>query len=366
MKSVRSDWSVCFAFVKRPLRRHIERVRKFAFPYSLLLLAFWTGWLLAGDYVVVETSARQVLAGRFATTRAEIMRSDLGQGMLRRHGVDIAYSYTVNGVNYTGRRYRYDDGNDAFDYRAVTEAFPPGSRQRVYYNAANPSDSVLEPGVDGCDLLFALFAIPLNVVTAAVWIAAVRSRRGYSHKAPAGGVRILQGAGETRVRLAEFSPVAAGFFALAAAAFAAAMLVVLVAGFAPSLRLMSAALMATAGAAVAAFVWMARRNHSGRYDLRIREGAQTLVLPPGAGRDEPLIVPRGEIVGVSMRRRVSNSPSGQHFSYVPALDRAAPNAEAQSLLLVKWGWTEGKARAFAQWISQQLGVPFKGMDFDQG
>jgi hypothetical protein len=328
----------------------------------MLLLAIWTCVLLAGDYVVLETSARQIMAGGFATTTGEIMRSQLGHGAISSRGLDLAYSYTVNGLNYTGRRYRYDDRNGSFDYRAVTNAFPPGSRQRVHYNSANPADAVLAPGLDGCDLLLMVFAIPLNVVTFAIWFGGILPRRDRSRLARAGGVRILQHKGETRVRLAEFSPWVAGFFGLAGAAFATAMLVVLAAGFAPSLRLMSAVLILIALAGVAAFLWTARRSHLGHYDLRLQEASQTLLVPPTGGRTEMLLVPRGEIVAVSMHRRVSLSPSGRYFSYVTALDRVVPGAKPQSLQLVNWGWPEGKARALAEWFSQELGVPFKGIE----
>jgi hypothetical protein len=268
----------------------------------------------------------------------------------------------VNGVKYIGLRYRYDDRNGAFDYKAVTCAFPPGSSQTIYYNPAYPADAVLSPGLNGCDLLLALFAIPLNVVTVMIWSAAIRARRDQLRTGPAGGVRIFRDGKETRVRLADFSPLAAGFFGLAAAAFAAVIPIVFVAGFAPSLRLMSTVLILVVAAGLAAFLWMAQRHSSGRYDLRIEEASQSLVLPPAGGRKEPLRVPRSEIVAVSMHRRVSHSPSGQHFSYVPALDGAAPRAEPQILDLVNWGWTEEKATAFANWLSQQLGVPFKGVE----
>ena len=337
-------------------------MRKFVFRYPLLLLAIWTGVLLAGDYVVVDTSARQFRAGGFATTVGEITRSDLGRGSLSRRGVEISYSYSVNGMDYTGRRYRYDERNGAFDYRAVTNALPPGSKHVVYYDAANPADAVLAPGLNGCDLLLGLFAIPLNVVTGAIWLAVIRSRRDGSRPAPAGGVRILQRQGETRVRLAEFSPLAAGCFGLAAASFVAAMLVDFAAGFTPSLRLMSAVVMLVAAAGLAASFWAAQRQHFGRCDLSACDASQTLLVPPVGGRKELLKVPRSEIVAVSIHRRVSNSPSGQHFSFVPALDRAAPGAGTQSLALVNLGWKEGKARAFAGWLSQELGVPLKGMD----
>jgi hypothetical protein len=339
-------------------------MRKFAFPYPLLLLAIWTGVLLAGDYVVLETSARQVRAGRFVTTVGEIMRSEIGHGAVSGQGVEIGYSYTVNGMDYTGRRYRYDDRNGAFDYKAITNALPRGSQQTVYYDAANPADSVLSPGLNGCDLLLALFAIPLNVVTHALWMAVLRSRRDGRVLAPAGGVRIIHHAGETRVRLVEFSAWAAGFFGLAAAAFGSSMLVVFSAGFMPGLGVMEAVMILVAAAGVAAFLWTAHRHHFGRCDLRSHYGSQTLLLPPAGGRKEMLRVRRDEIVAVAMRRRVSQSPSGQYFSYVPALDRAAPGAETQSLDLVNWGWQEGKARAFAGWLSLELGVPLKLMAED--
>jgi hypothetical protein len=336
-------------------------VRISAFSYPLLLLSIWTGFLVTGDYVVLETSARQILAVRFATTEAEIMRSQLGQGAVRRRGLDINYSYTVNGRDYTGVRYRYDDRNGAFDYNAVTCAFPVGSEQTVHYNPANPADAVLSTGLSGCDLLLALFAIPLNILTFMVWVAAIRSRHQRNPLPPAGGVLIFQLAGETRVRLADFSPVAAGFSALALAAFAAAMLIVFADGFQPSLRLMSAVLILVAVAGLAAFVWATQLQRSGCYDLRIQEASQTLLLPPIVGRKEPLRVPRGEIIAVSMHRRISHSPSGEHFSYVPALDCVSPNAQPQFLPLVNWGWSEGKASAFAGWFSKELGVPFKGI-----
>jgi hypothetical protein len=220
---------------------------------------------------------------------------------------------------------------------------------------------VLSPGLDGCDLLLALFAIPLNVVTGAIWLAGIRSRRDVSHLAPAGGVRILVHEGETRVRLAEFSAWGAGFFGLAAAAFVASMLVDLAYGFAPSLRVMSAVMILVAAAGVAAFAWTAQKHIFGQCDLRSHDASQTLLLPPAGKRKDQLLVPRGEIVAVSMRRRVSNGPSGQFISFVPALERNGPGTGQQSLDLVNWGWREGKALAFAGWLSRELRVPLKNV-----
>lgn len=349
-------------FVTGLLLLHNVLVRKFSFPYPLLLLAVWSAILLAGDYVVLDTSVRQILANRFATTVGEITKSDVGRGAIRSRGVEIGYHYIVDGVDYIGHRYRYDDRNGALDYVAVTNALPPISKHTVYYDADNPADSVLMPGLDGCDLLLALFAIPLNIVTIAIWVAAIASRRARHPVALAGGVPIFQRDGETRVRLSVFPPWAVGFFAMAAAAFFAAMLVVFAAGFAPSLRLMYAILLLVGVSGGSFFLWAAQQDFFGRCDLRSHYASQTLLVPPAGGRKEPTILPRGEVVAVTMRRRVSNSPSGQHVSYIPAVERLAPGADAQSLELLDWGWQEEKARAFGVWLSRELGVPLKAAE----
>jgi hypothetical protein len=337
-------------------------MRRFAFPYPLLLLVFWTGLLLMGDWVVLETSARQWLSRRFAATTGKIIQCDLGRGAFRSRGVEMAYTYAVGGVEYTGHRYRYDERHGAFDYAATARGFPAGARRAVYYDPANPAESVLNPGLDGCDLLLALFGLPFNIATGAVWVAVLRAKRGPKCLARAGGVRIIESARETRARLAGFSPLAAGFLGVGATAFGAVFPIVSLAGFAPSPQLMTIVLGLVAAAGLAAYAWAARRNGSGRYDLRIDEATQTLTVPQTGRRKTPLTVPRGEIAGVSMRRRVSKTPSGNYVSYVPVLDRAAPGCAPQPIELVRWGWTEGKARGFAEWLGGQLGVRCKGVE----
>ncbi len=337
-------------------------MRKFAFNYPLLLLVMWTGLLLAGDYVVLDTSVRQLRSRGFTSTTGKIVQSAVAKGAMGHRGVDIQYNYTVNGVDFTGHRYRYDDRNAAFEYAAATNAFPPWAERTVYYNPANPEDSLLDPGLHGSDLLLLLFALPISLLTAALWVALLQAKRDRAGLAPAGGVRILQGPGETCARLAEFSPLAAGGLGLAAAAFVCVFPVVSIGGFAPSLRLMSVVWSLVWATGAAAFIWVANRHHAGNYDLRINPSAQTVTLPRTGGRTAPLTVPRREILSVSMLRRVSISPSGSRFTYVPALQRAAPHSEAQPMKLVTWGWSETRARAFSQWLSQQLQVEFKGIE----
>jgi hypothetical protein len=110
------------------------------------------------------------------------------------------------------------------------------------------------------------------------------------------------------------------------------------------------------------FAWRARKFQLGLYDVRLQKSSQTLVLPASAGQGEGLRVPLSEIVAVSMHRLVRHRPSGRHLSYVPSLDRAVPGGPPQPMRLAEWGWTEPEARTLAGWFSEELGVPFKGVE----
>jgi hypothetical protein len=337
-------------------------MRKSGLIYPLLLLVCWTGLIFAGTYALVETTVRQYLALRFSTVQGRIVRSEVGHTAMRRRGVDIEYNYAVKGVDYTGHRYRYDDHNVSLEWDATVELHPRWSSQTIYYNPENPADALLQPGIDGCDLLLLLFALPLNVLTYTLWSAMLTRFREKSRIRPAGGVRILKQQAQTRVSLAETSAVAAGFYGMAAVAFVAAFPIVITSGFEPTLRLMTETWTVVLAAGGAVFVWRALRNGSGVYDLQIDQSSQIVTVPQTAGRHKPLAIARREISGVSMQRRVSKSPSGTHFSYLPALNRSPLDAESQSIKLITLGWSEEKAQAFSQWLSLELGVEFKGVE----
>jgi hypothetical protein len=334
-------------------------MRKLALSYPLLLLVFWTGLMLVADYVVIDASVRQAWSVNFASTLGKMVRSEVGQGVMRHRGVEFSYDYTVNGVNYTGRRYRYDDRNAALEYSATVDAFPRRSARRVFYNPRDPADSLLAPGLEGCDLLLLLFATPINAATLALWAAVAQSRRDEKLAGPAGGIRIHKRAGEIRAQLAAFSPTAAALAGLGAGSFLFAFPVVAIGGFAPSMTAMLGVWLLVLAGTATAFVWTLTRNRSGRFDLRIDEVSQTVTLPQLESRIAPLTLARNEIRAVSLQRRVTKTPSGDYFSYWPAIDRLDPESGSPAIKLGRWGWTEARASAFGKWLSGQLGVEFK-------
>ena len=339
-------------------------MQKPAMFHPLLLLVFWTGLMATADYVVIETSVQQAHSVNFASTTGKMVQSEIGKGAMSHRGVEIGYNYTVKGINYTGHRYRYDDRNAAWEYSTAIDAFPRWSERKVYYNPNDPADCVLDPGLEGCDFLLLLFATPLNVVTLALWVAVVQARREKKLSEPAGGVRILKRAGEIRAQLAAFSPAAAALAALGVGSFLFAFPVVSIGGFAPTMTVMLAVWALVLAAMATAFMWTLKRNRSGNYDLRIDEVSKVVTLPQIGGRRNALTLARNEILAVSLQRRITKTPSGDYFSYLPAIDRVGNESGSPRIKLITWGWTEAKARAFGQWLSEQLGVEFKGIQGD--
>jgi hypothetical protein len=327
--------------------------------FPMLLLVFWTGLMIAADFATIQNSVRQAGSVHFASTIGRMVQSEIGKGPVSHRGVTIGYNYTVNGVNYTGHRYRYDDRNAAWEYSSAVEAFPRWSARTVYYNADNPADSVLDPGLEGCDLLLPLFAMPLNALTVALWMTAARSMRGKPGSEPAGGVRIIKRGGETRAQLAAFSSAGAALAGLGGSSFVLAFPVVSMGGFAPGMTMMLVVWSLVASSAVIAFVWRFKIIHSGRCDLRIDEVSRLITIPQCGEGKKQLTLAWNKIQAVSLQRRITKTPSGDYYSYLPAIDCAAGEAGSPTINLVAWGWTEARARAFGQWLGQQLGVEFR-------
>jgi hypothetical protein len=277
-------------------------------------------------------------------------------------GVTIEYAYAVNGKDYRGSRYRYDDEYSSGPGGDIVQKLPKWSEHTVYYDPQEPANSVLSPDIDGGDLQLIMFAIPVNVVLIMLWLWITTWLREKWRTPEAGGVRIWRRSGQIRVRLGGMAAAAAAFYALGGACFAASFPVVLLYGLAPSFPTMENIFGAVLAVAAAVFCWTALRNASGRYDLLIDENSQALTLPQTGGRKQSMTFPRGELAAVCLQRRVSRLPSGTFYSYLPALDHRVAGDGLCREALSPCGWTEEKARAFSQWLVAQLGLEFKGIE----
>ena len=329
----------------------------------LAMLVCWTAVIAAADYFVLGTTVRQYLSKNFIPTRCEIVLSEVTPHNDTLHsGVTVEYAYTVNGKDYRGSRYRYDDAYSSIAGADMARRLQKWTEHTAYYDPQNPANSVLATGVAGSDLMLILFSVPVNVAVILLWNWIVSWLREKRRVPAAGGVRIWRQGGKIRVRLAGLSATGAGIYALGGAAFAATFPVVAINGLSPGFRAMEYTWLTVLAAAAAAFCWTALRNASGKFDLLIDEQSQALTLPQTAGRRRSITFPRGEIAGICLQRRVSRLSSGNFYSFLPALDHREAGAGLRREALSPCGWTEEKARAFSQWLAGQLGLEFKGVE----
>jgi hypothetical protein len=327
-----------------------------------LLLTLGTAVIGAADYFVFGTALRQRQARNYSAGRCEIVLSEVTPLAMFHSGLTIEYAYTVNGKEYRGSRYRYDDGYSSISGAQMVEKFPEWTEHTVYYDPKNPADSVLAIGVEGSDLMLVLFTIPLNVTIIMLWLRFGSWLREKWRMPEAGGVRIWRRDGKIRARLAALSAPTAGFCALGVASFVATFPVLAIGGLSPSVGTMETTGLLILAASSAVFCWTAIRNGSGRYDLLIDEQSNALTLPQTSGRRRSVTLPRREIAGVCVQRRVSRLSSGSFYSYLPALDRKEAGAAPRREALSPCGWSEEKARSFSQWLVGQMGLEFKGIE----
>jgi len=123
----------------------------------LLGLSYWLG--RSGLRGVLSARASQAwpsTSGRVLLVQA-IKMKDVGLSTSQRHQTDyrpvVQCSYTVGNKTYGCEHRRFND--DVIVYSTIEKArtavsnYQVGQTVRVYYDPANPSQSVLEPGIAG-------------------------------------------------------------------------------------------------------------------------------------------------------------------------------------------------------------------------
>src|ERR1039458_237201 len=125
----------------------------------LLMLICWTALVAGADCLLLRTTVRQYRSKDFATSRCQIVSSEVTAQPMFHSGVSVEYAYTVQGKEYRGHRYRYDDGYASSPGGDVVQNLPKWSEHTVYYDPKNPADSILATGVQGGDLQLILFAL---------------------------------------------------------------------------------------------------------------------------------------------------------------------------------------------------------------
>ncbi len=117
-------------------------------PYVPGIIAF-----LSGSYLVAS-STRDLVDGirshGWPTVPGRIVAHGVSVGVSRYRvddSYEVAYRYTVDGVEYEGRRFDYAGRNSFASPSRLASGLATGSRVRVHYDPRHPDRAVLEPGV---------------------------------------------------------------------------------------------------------------------------------------------------------------------------------------------------------------------------
>jgi hypothetical protein len=300
-----------------------------------------------------------MMALQYPSTEGEILSSIVTQtdGVKgTTYGVGIRYTYSVGGRPYTGSRYRYDtsSSSDSAWAKAVVAARPPGSKVPVFYDPANPQNSVLAPGLIGGDLFRLAFMTPFNAVMIGLWWGGWSGWRLTRGKPMAGGGKIMAEPGQVRVRLPAFSPVALALATTGLLAFLSIFIVgSLAGGWHPRMDTMLLTWSVIILGGLAAGGWHALNIISGKYDLVLDKLGGFLELPATCGRKRRRCVPVASVQKVRVETVLKSTKHGEETRpmFAPTLDIRGP--EAHSERLVEWYDAE-KAGSFTSWLQGKL------------
>ena len=287
------------------------------------------------------------------TVSASSVRSKFSKAGVK-YEVDVVYSYSVSGLPYEGKRmcfgYWGTSGGNA--PHAWVRRHPSGSTVPVYYNPRNPSDAVLERGIDGGLLFPLIFLTPFNVLTLIFFRNPVLAIGRWIRKPEAGGIPIFRDGPITRLRLPAVPPVLAGMAALAAANFIAIFIIGF--GFRLNASVPTVIAIWTFDLAIggAVYFWPRKKVLSGNEDLVLDAAARTVSLPMTNGVKVPLVLPLENIIEIvvvqSIRAGRGNMGS---FFYELHFNTVHGNRKITEFS------SEARARLLAQWLVQTLRIP---------
>jgi hypothetical protein len=119
-----------------------------------------------------KTTTATVLSSRWLTHHAtgdEYNQTYEGKGYM--HTPEIAYSYSVKGRKFSANRYQFGDTGrrSVNEIRGIVARYPVGRTVRVTYNPSDPSQSALEPGVNG--MSWFMLAVGLGMIALGIGFA---------------------------------------------------------------------------------------------------------------------------------------------------------------------------------------------------
>jgi hypothetical protein len=263
---------------------------------------------------------------------------------------DIRYRYNALGSERMGETYRFGAyGTSGSRWaRKVVAAHRVGQPVTVYYDADDPTLSVLKPGLDGSSLFMLMFLTPFNVVMLGLWWIVGPQLWHWWHGTLPPPAPWFRDGGATRVRLPYLPALGAALVTAGFCAFIAIFVIGFTTGFQPSVDTMITTwtiVLLLAGAA-GINTWLKERQ--GAFDVVIRE--RFVELPAMYGRTKRCTLDRATISGVAIEKTESED-SEKSTTYDVRFERRGGGHET----IVTW-YDGPSAERFAVWLREKLGL----------
>jgi hypothetical protein len=321
---------------------------KFLVPLVLFGL-FWSAIVGAADVLIGGSMLSSLQAVTFertpgTITRSEVLRHKDSDGVT--YSVDVRYTYDVDGTRHEGARYSYSVVSSSernWADRIVAE-HPVGAMRDVHYNPGQPSESVLQPRVDGSTLMMLMFLMPFNAVMVGIWayVGWLCFQPRYHGVRPP--LPTFDRGGATHVRLTQLSWPFAGIIGVGGAAFAGVFLIGLTAGFHPEGDMMIAAwiVVGLVGGYVA--IVARRREQAGDFDFSVDQ--RFVTLPLVAGETRRMQVRKSDVADIEMKIT-------GHDDDTPQYDILVRRRDGETHKLAAWSG-EDATQEIVAWLRLRL------------
>ena len=322
--------------------------------FSFVLFFYGVVFCVLGGYARFAWVNLRAL--HFSKTEGVIRECDkvYHEGTGLRYDLKLTYGYAVGGTNYVGHRAKYfePDGWKYEEIRPVLAGFPAGATT-VYFNPADPTDSVLllrDPGevlAIGGALIWFSAPILLSLVGVVNWV------RYKVTKNLTVGIRIRQRPGKIEVYLPEASRVT---FTIAGLWLGLTISGGIAMCFAQPEDWKLWALGVAAGTVVGGAAVLAlriRRDLAGLDSLVIDSNRKSVTLPQTFGRKSPLTLEIGPIDSVRIEPMYFHTKIGE-ICFSRLLICHLRNGELVEEKIAMWLEQEDRANAIADWLLVQL------------
>jgi hypothetical protein len=323
----------------------------------ILFTLIWSGFIFAFDGTITRGAFTQFESGHYPVATGTVTRSDLKISTSSKGGTSysavIEYQFKVGERTFFGERWRALNPPGGYPVTsALVAANPAGSTIEVYYNPGDPADSLLLPGLDGRDLMLAVFLAPFHAILLGLWTGVVAWLRERLFRPVAGGVKIIRAGMATRVRLPSFPAVGWGLATTGGLGFVLTFIIGFSTGMQPSLGVVTCSIGVVYLGGLAVYLWQRVRMNSGTDDLVVDEAARTVDLPPTHGRKQRITANFGDIEQLTVETVAhTSSKGGVSYTYQPTL--FLRGAERQKLT----DWSDKlKADDFTEWLRKQLEI----------